>query len=203
MQAFRYTLWAAVFVLGAFLAYSTVNWTLEQRPGATVQPRADIGGPFNGVLADGTPITEASLKGKPHVMFFGFTNCPDVCPTTLYEASQWLKDLGDDADKLDVYFVTVDPKRDTPEALKEYTSAFDPRIKAISGTEKQMADMRKAYRVFAEQAEEGQEDDTYNVSHTANSFLMNKEGQFVRSIAYGEDQKVAMQKLRKLIEEAG
>ncbi|MEM9732499.1 MAG: SCO family protein [Pseudomonadota bacterium] len=203
MKAFRYTLWAAVFVMGAFLAYSTVNWTLEQRPNASVTPRADIGGPFQGTLADGTPITEASLKGRPHVMFFGFTNCPDVCPTTLYEASQWLKDLGDDANKLDVYFVTVDPKRDTPEVLANYTSAFDPRIKAISGTEEQMAQMRREYRVFAEQTEDGQDDDTYNVNHTATTFLMNEKGEFVRSIAYGEDQRVALQKLRRLIEDAG
>lgn len=196
MLIFRYILWAAIFVLGAFLAYSTMNWTLNKEQ--PVAGRADVGGAFEAVLANGKPITEADLKGKPHVMFFGFTHCPDICPTTLYEAGQWLKELGDDADKLDFYFVTVDPERDTVDALGRYLTGFDPRIKGITGTPEQIADLSKKWRVFAQKVGEG---DDYSVSHTSNTFLMNSRGEFVRTISYGENNDVALQKLRKLLAE--
>lgn len=201
MKLFRYGLWAAIFILGAFLAYSTVNWTMQNNGGGGSTGRADIGGPFSAVRTDGQAITHADLKGRPHALFFGFTHCPDVCPTTLYEGSQWLKELGDDGDDVDIYFVTVDPERDTVEVLSDYLSAFDPRIKGITGSREQISQIIKKWRVFAQKVPT--EDDDYTMNHTATTFLMNSKGEFVRTIAYGEDSKVAVDKLRKLVQEEG
>lgn len=198
MKNFRIVVWCAIFVLGAFLAYSTVNWTVDQNQGGT--GRADIGGPFTAMLADGRPITRDNMLGRPHVLFFGFTHCPDVCPTTLYEGSQWLKALGDDGDKVDIYFVTVDPERDTQEVLGDYLSAFDPRIKGITGTAEQIATLAKKWRVYTKKVPQ---DNDYTMDHTATTYLMNGKGDFVRTIAYGEDNKIAIEKLRKLIKEEG
>ena len=106
MKNFRYALWAMIFVLGAFLAYSTVNWTLNRTNASGGIMQADIGGAFSAVRSDGQSITQVDLNGRPHIMFFGFTHCPDVCPTTLYEASVWLEQMGSDGDKVDVYAIT-------------------------------------------------------------------------------------------------
>ncbi|NKB52918.1 MAG: redoxin domain-containing protein [Rhizobiaceae bacterium] len=201
MKIFRYCLWAAIFVLGAFLAYSTVRWTMQKSGTGGSAMRADIGGPFSAVNSNGKPITHADLKGRPHVLFFGFTHCPDVCPTTLYEGSQWLKELGDDGNKVDIYFVTVDPERDTAEVLGDYLSAFDPHIKGITGSIEQIGQMTKNWRVYSEKVPT--DDGDYTMNHTATTFLMNSKGEFVRTIAYGEDNKVAIEKLRKLVREEG
>lgn len=200
MKQFRYALWAIIFVLGAYLAYSTVNWTLDRSGTGGGLMKADIGGPFTATLSDGTAISEADLKGRPHVMFFGFTHCPDVCPTTLYEASVWLETLGKDGDKLDVYFITVDPERDSVEVLGDYLTAFDERIKGITGTPEQIGQLIKNWRVYSEKVPTGED---YTMNHTATTFLMNSKGEFVRTIAYGEDNKIAVQKLRKLVQEEG
>jgi len=200
MKYFQYTVWAAIFVLGAFLAYSTVNWTMNRQAGNNTATGADIGGSFAALRSDGKAITEKDLLGRPHVMFFGFTHCPDVCPTTLYEGSQWLEALGADGDKVDIYFVTVDPERDTVEILSDYLRAFDPRIKGITGSEQQIQQLIKKWRVYAEKVPT---EDDYTMNHTATTFLMNAKGEFVRTIAYGEDNKVAIEKLRKLIQEQG
>ncbi len=201
MKIFRYGLWAAIFVLGAFLAYSTVNWTMQNSGNGGSPMRADIGGPFSAVNSDGKPITHADLKGRPHVLFFGFTHCPDVCPTTLYEGGQWLKELGSDGDKVDIYFVSVDPERDTVEVLSDYLSAFDPRIKGITGSPEQINQLIKKWRVYSEKVPT--DDGDYTMNHTATTFLMNSKGEFVRTIAYGEDNKIAVEKLRKLVREEG
>ncbi len=200
MRHFRYVLWVIIFVLGAYLAYSTINWTLNRSDGGSSLLTADIGGNFTAVLSNGQSITQADLAGRPHAMFFGFTHCPDVCPTTLYEASVWLEKLGPDGDKLDIYFVTVDPDRDTADVLSDYLTAFDPRIKGITGTPQQIAQLVKSWRVYAEKVPTG---DDYTMNHTATTFLMNGKGEFVRTIAYGEDNAVAVEKLRKLVQEEG
>ena len=197
MKIFRYVLWAAIFVLGAFLAYSTVNWTMQGSGNSGSNMRADIGGPFSAVRSDGVPITHADLQGRPHVLFFGFTHCPDVCPTTLYEGSQWLEALGEDGDKVDIYFVTVDPERDTVEVLNDYLSSFDERIKGITGSQEQINQLVKKWWVYAEKVPT--EDDDYTMNHTATTFLMDSKGEFVSTIAYGEDNKVVIEKLRKLL----
>ena len=199
MRYFQFALWGAVILLGGFLAYATINHTAERAGLKTpTGTGGDIGGPFTAVRTDGTPFSRDQMLGRPHVLFFGFTHCPDICPATLHEASQWLQKLGPDGDKLDVYFVTVDPERDSPEILGEYMSLFDERLIGLSGSPEQIAKLTRAWRVFVKK-QEPDEDGDYNVDHTATTYLMNADGGFVRTIAYGESNEVAVEKLQKLI----
>lgn len=198
MRTFRYILWALVFVLGAFLAFETAQWTLTRGSGERSLGTANIGGSFEAVRADGTPITQTDMIGTPHLVFFGFTHCPDVCPTTLYETSQWIEKLGPDGEKLKAWFVSVDPERDTPEILSQYISPFKNRIDGITGAPEQIADIVKKWRVFAQKQDTG--DGDYTVNHTASTFLMKSDGTLFGTIAYQENTETALKKLRRLLE---
>lgn len=200
MSYFRYGLWAAVFLLGGFLAYSTVTWTLNGGTN-TALGRVDIGGPFEALNTKGEPVTRDVMLGKPHLVFFGFTHCPDVCPTTLYETTQWLEQLGDDASKLNAYFITVDPARDTPETMDGYLSPFAKYVTGITGSEEQMQAVAKKWRVYAEKVP--LEDDDYTMNHTATTYLMDAKGGFFGTIAYGENADTAVEKLRRLLKNHG
>jgi protein SCO1/2 len=145
--------------------------------GPAVPPPAAIGGPFQLVDQDSRPITDESLKGKPTLVFFGYTHCPDVCPTTLFEVSQIFQALGKDGDRLNALFVTVDPERDTPAVLKDYLSSFDPHLKAASGTPQQIESALKTYRVYAKKVPS--DDGAYTMDHTSIVYLMDKNGRFV------------------------
>ena len=199
MKQFRFVLWAAIALLGGYLAWAILSNTAKEAGLMEVAGRADIGGPFKAQLTNGSEITQQDMLGRPHAVFFGFTHCPDVCPITLAEASGWLQALGDDGDKIDVYFVTVDPERDSPELLGQYLTAFDKRIKGISGTPEQIQELVKAWRVYVKKGVD--EGDGYNVDHTATTYLMNAKGEFVRTIAYGEDKEVAVRKIRLLLDQ--
>lgn len=144
-------------------------------PGAT-SPSA-IGGPFRLVDQDGRAVSDQDMKGKPFLVFFGFTHCPDVCPTTLFEVSEVLSKLGPDGDRVGALFVTVDPERDTPEKMKDYLASFDPHLRGLSGDAEAIAAMQKGYRVYSKKvalAEGG-----YTMDHSALVYLMDKEGRFV------------------------
>ena len=106
-----------------------------------------IGGPFTLVDDTGASVTETTLAGKPSVMYFGYTFCPEVCPTTLTDLSRWIKGLGPNADKLNYVFVTVDPQRDTPKVMRAYVSSFDKHIRGFTGTPEQIAKIASEYRV--------------------------------------------------------
>jgi protein SCO1/2 len=142
------------------------------RPGPSA-----IGGPFALVDQDGKPITDADMKGKPLLIFFGYTHCPDVCPTTLFELSEVMHALGKDADGLRALFVTVDPERDTPAVMKDYLSSFDPHVRGATGNEQQIAQVEKAYRVYAKKVPT--KDGDYSMDHSALVYLMDKQGRFV------------------------
>ncbi|WP_224405437.1 SCO family protein [Afifella sp. IM 167] len=160
---------------------------------------ADIGGPFTLTDEDGKTVTEADLLGKPTVVYFGFTYCPDVCPTTLYELTGLIERLGTEADKLNFVFVSVDWERDKPADLKRYTSAFDARIRGLSGTEEQIEQVAKAYKIYYRRVPT---DDGYTIDHTASVFLMDKDGKFVGTLAYGEDADTMLKKLENLADKA-
>jgi protein SCO1 len=165
---------------------------------AWLAPRPAVGGPFELIATTGETVTEADLEGTPTAIFFGYTNCPDVCPTTLYEASNWLGELGADAERIRILFVTVDPMRDTPEHLASYMSAFDDRIVGLTGSADAVRQMVKAYGAYAERAG-GQGGDDYLVDHTSAVYLLDDEGRFVDTIAYQEPAAEALSKLRFLI----
>ncbi|KAB2861259.1 MAG: SCO family protein [Bauldia sp.] len=194
MKAIRYAAWGAV-VLVAIAVGLTVYWRqTETLPGVIT---ASIGGPFTLTDQTGATVTEASLKGHPSAMFFGYTFCPDVCPTTLYEATTWLEELGPDADTLKVYFITVDPERDTSKAMAEYLSAFDPRITGLTGTRPEIDKMLKAYRVYSRKV--ARDDGPYLMDHSASVYLLDKNGTFTGVVDYQEKHETAMAKLKKLV----
>lgn len=166
-------------------------------PGETSRPLVQIGGPFNLIDMNGKPVTEKALLGKPTAIFFGFTYCPEVCPTTMTDITAWLKSLGPDADKLNVVFVSVDPERDTPEQLKLYLSSFDPRIQGFTGTPENVAKAAKAYRVYYQKVP--QDGGGYTIDHSSAVYLFDAKGQFVEPIAYQAPADRALGQLRKLL----
>jgi protein SCO1/2 len=137
-----------------------------------------IGGAFSLTDQDGKPITDAALKGRPSLVFFGYTHCPDVCPTTLFDISEVLRSLGPDAARTAALFITVDPERDTPTVMKDYLSSFDPHLRGVTGSADAIATVEKEYRVYAKKVPTGKDGD-YSMDHTALVYLMDKEGRFV------------------------
>ncbi|MDP4023044.1 SCO family protein [Methylobacterium sp. NEAU 140] len=151
------------------------------------------GGPFTMRDLDGRTVTEADLKGRPTAVFFGFTHCPEVCPTTLATLSGALAKMGRDADRLNVAFVTLDPERDTPEVLRDYLGAFDPRIRALVGTPAEVARMADAYHVHYRRVPGTGGD--YAIDHSADVSLFDRNGRKVGQIGYGEDEARMLAKL--------
>jgi protein SCO1/2 len=165
-------------VLVAFLAGSlTVIAAIVMIIPRHATQSSSVGGPFTLTDQNGKTVTDANFKGEPFLVFFGFTHCPDVCPTTLYEMSEVLKRLGPDAKKTAALFVTVDPERDTPEKMKQYVSSFHPRIFGLTGTQAQIDAIKKEYRVYSKKVPT--KDGDYTMDHTAVVYLMDKNGRFV------------------------
>ncbi len=141
--------------------------------------KSGIGGPFALTDQNGRKVTDADFKGAPFLVFFGYTHCPDVCPTTLSDLSQMLNALGPDK-KAAALFITIDPARDTPEVLKDYLSSFDPRIVGLTGDQAAIDSVAHEYRVYASRAPGGTGGD-YAMDHTAVVYLMDKDGRFIES----------------------
>ncbi|WP_421981747.1 SCO family protein [Roseibium sp.] len=201
LKLFRYVAWAAVAVLAAASGFLVYQQTAgNENSGSLIEPLAAIGGPFELVDGNGETVTDATFAGKPLVLFFGFTYCPDVCPTTLSELQGWIEALGPDADKLNYAFVTVDPERDTPDVMRDYVWAFDTRIAPLTGSREQIDAVIKAYRVYAKKVP--LDDGDYTMDHSAAVYLMNSDNKFVGTIAYAEAEETALQKLRRLIANA-
>jgi protein SCO1/2 len=136
-----------------------------------------IGGPFNLTDQNGRAVTDKDLRGRPFLVFFGFTHCPDVCPTALFEISEVLGKLGPDAQRVSALFVTVDPERDTPAQMKDYLSSFDPHLLGLTGDPAAIAAVAKEYRVYVKKVPLDHGD--YTMDHTALVYLMDKDGRFV------------------------
>ncbi|WP_426437626.1 SCO family protein [Bradyrhizobium genosp. P] len=143
----------------------------------SVTAPAAIGGPFQLTDQSGQIVTDKDLKGKPTLIFFGFTHCPDVCPTSLFEMSEVLRAMGKDADRVNTYFVSVDPERDTQAAMKDYLSSFDPHLKGLTGDPAAIAKVLSEYRVYAKKVP--LKDGDYTMDHTALIYLMDRDGRFV------------------------
>lgn len=138
---------------------------------------ATIGGPFQLTDQAGKAFTDKDLKGKPTLIFFGYTHCPDVCPTSLFELSEVLRAMGKDADKVNAVFISVDPERDTPATMKDYLSSFDPHLEGLSGDPAETAKVITSYRVYAKKVPT--KDGDYTMDHTALIYLMDRDGRFV------------------------
>jgi protein SCO1/2 len=167
-------------VIGAFSASLVVGlvlmlWVMGGLRHVTAP--AAIGGPFQLTDQTGQTVTDKSMQGRPSLIFFGFTHCPDVCPTTLFEISEVLKAMGKDADRVNAYYISVDPERDTQTAMKEYLSSFDPRLKGLTGNTEEIAKVLSEYRVYAKKVP--LKDGDYTMDHTALIYLMDRDGKFV------------------------
>ncbi|CTQ34545.1 SCO family protein [Jannaschia rubra] len=143
---------------------------------------------------EGQPVGPETLVGRASLVFFGFTFCPAVCPTTLADVSGWLADLGEDAARLNVVFVTVDPARDDVKAMAEYVGYFDPAIRGWTGPEEQIARAVEGFRATYERVTT---DDSYTMNHTSSVFLFDAEGRFVSTVDYHEPREFAVPKIRR------
>lgn len=172
----RMALLAAAFAAGLALLLGTVFSVTGLAPGR-VAGAAAIGGAFRLVDQNGAPFTAADMEGKPYLVFFGYTHCPDVCPTTLFEMSQLFHSLGPKADRVGALFITVDPERDTAPVLKQYLASFDPHLRALTGPPQAVDVAIKDYRVYAKKVPAAGGD--YSMDHSAIVYLMDKDGHFV------------------------
>ncbi len=183
LRIIRWTAWAlvavAIFVgTGIAVGWFRTEWLGQSPPVMTAGVPA-VGGPFSLMTHRGERVSQDTFKGKPTAYFFGFTHCPDICPTKLFEISEVLRSVGDKGRALRALFITVDPERDTPEALKSYLSSFDERIVGLTGDPEAVQATVRAYRAFARKVP--LKDNDYTMEHTALVYLMDKNGHFVSS----------------------
>jgi protein SCO1/2 len=188
---------AGAFVAGLVLFAAVALLVMGRGQGPSLPQVAAIGGPFSLTDQNGRTVTDQDFKGRPFLVFFGFTHCPDVCPTTMFEISEIMRKLGPQGDRVGAVFITVDPERDTPKALKDYVSSFDPRIVALTGDEAAIAAVAKSYRAVYRKAplKEG----GYTMDHTAIVYLMGKDGRFITPFNMRRTTDAATAELRKYL----
>jgi protein SCO1/2 len=187
---------AALVILGAgvFLALALRD---NPRGAAGTMLASAIGGPFRLTDQNGKTVTDADLKGKWSLVYFGYTHCPDACPTALNDISIALEDLGTKRDAVRPVFITVDPERDTPDALKAYVTSFDAPILALTGTPEQVAQAAKGYRVYyAKHLEAGGE---YSMDHSSVIYVMDPQGRFTASFTHESTPEQIAERLKKLL----
>lgn len=203
MKRLRLFLWilvgtAALAVLALLLIAPrmrpTAPGSVQSSPstGATA-----IGGPFTLTGSDGKPFSSTQLAGSPYVIFFGFTHCPDVCPTTLARLTRLRSQIAGGEEKLPILFVSVDPERDTPEDVGRYSELFGTPVIGLTGTPAGIERVKRQFGVYSRKAPTS--DGDYTVDHTASVFLMDGRGRFVSTISPGESDEVALQKLQRLV----
>lgn len=179
-----------VLVIG-LIAGAGAAYVITQAPdGAAPQPasgRVLIGGPFSLTDTAGRRRTEKDFVGKPMLVFFGFTNCPDVCPSGLQTLTVALDKIGDKADRLSTLFISIDPERDTPQSLGDYLKSFHPKIQGLTGTSDEVNAVVKAYRVYAVKVADTQDAARYNIDHSSFFYLMNANGEYIKHFPYSTD----------------
>jgi len=189
----------AIAVALAIITVVVVSGRTSTSDGAEVTSTGQplVGGDFKLVNQDGRPVDQTMLNGKWSLVFFGFTYCPEFCPTTLAELGAVQQRLGDKADNLQIVFVSIDPERDMPQALKDYLSSdgFPKGTIGLTGTPEQVATAAKAYRAFYQKVGEGE---SYTMNHSLTVYLMGPDGKFRTAVAYG----MGPDKTTRIIEQA-
>ena len=194
LSRFRLILWGLV-VVAALGATALFVFNPPRNPATTGLG----GGTYSLLDGSGARVDQTMLTGHPSLLFFGYTHCPDVCPTTMAEMADWFQQLGPDAKNLKAYFVTVDPERDTPDIVGDYVGWLDGKVTAITGSRPEIDKIIAAWKVLGEKVGTGAD---YTMNHTASVFLVNAEGGFEGTIAYQEATPTALAKIRKLLGEA-
>lgn len=186
----RIILVGILVVMTAAVGWITFDWYRTQHMART------FGEPFTLVDHRGEVITEAAFRGQPSAVFFGFTHCPDVCPTTLFEIDGWLTELGPEGENIRAYFVSVDPERDPPEVLGRYIENVTDKVTGITGEPDKVAEMARSFGIFVRKVD--LEGGDYTIDHTASILMIDSTGDFAGTIAYGENPDNALAKLRRL-----
>ncbi len=198
MKIFRIATWATVAVLaGILIAFSGLLPGTGSAPYTATTGTARVGGPFSLTSHEGGTVDNAKLAGKPYLVFFGFTHCPDICPTTLYELTDLMAELGPAADRFTPLFITVDPERDTQTVLAEYMTAFDERIIALRGDQAETDATVKAFAAYYRKVPT--EGGGYTMDHTAGVILMDAEGQFAGTLDMHEARETVLSKMKRLV----
>jgi cytochrome oxidase Cu insertion factor (SCO1/SenC/PrrC family) len=190
--------------LAAIILVAVVAVIAEQRltdtPRTGTAPEVKIGGPFTLTDHTGRPVTEKDFRGKAMLIFFGYTYCPDVCPTSLTEISAAMDKLGPSADKVVPILVSIDPERDTPEVLKDYVAHFHPSIVGLTGTPEQIKQAARVYRVyFAKVPDKGGDKDAYLMDHSSVIYLMGPDGKFLAHFSTQTDAETMAAKIKSLL----
>ena len=197
-----------IIIIGVTLRFFASPQSMVSPAGVTVVDKGgreikgskppSIGGRFTLISQDGRPVTDADFRGKNTLVFFGFTNCPDVCPLTLNNISRAMVLLGADANKIQPLFISVDPLRDTPNVLRQYLKHFDHRIIGLTGTPKQVVAVQRAYRIFAQRRNAvGEDSDDYLMDHTSISYMMGASGEFKTFFSNGSTPEEFVTKIRQ------
>lgn len=205
LRRVRLVAWALVAVLGFLSAVLFIGWWQIDGPGSRAPQSGalqeipgvpQIGGAFSLINHRGDRVTDKHFLGKPKLVFFGFTHCPDVCPTTLLEITNRLEKLGPAANRIQVLFISADPERDTPAQMAEYISSFDPRIVGLTGSQAEIDAVAKAYRAIVRRVPNTE--GGYTVDHTASVFMMDSNDRLVGLIDFHEQEEMALSKMRRL-----
>jgi protein SCO1/2 len=196
MRGVRIILW--VLVAFALLAFAFLMLRPAPRPVVQSEPLelSSIGGPFTLTGSDGKPFASSSLAGKPYAIFFGFTHCPDVCPTTLARMVRHREQLAAGDRPFEILFVTVDPQRDGPAEVGKYAELFDSPVTGLTGSPAQIEQVKKQFGIFSQQVPDGS--GGYSVDHTSTVLLFDRQGKFTATIAPEEQDIAALAKLKRI-----
>jgi protein SCO1 len=193
----RLVILGAAFLASLVVCVGLVLFLVDRLSAPGAQQVVAIGGPFQLTDQDGKPITDQELRGRPVLVFFGFTHCPEICPTAVFEISEVMRALGKDADRTRALFITVDPERDTPAVLKDYLSNFDRHLAGLTGDPIAIAGVAKAYRAYYKKVPLPQ--GGYTMDHTAIVYLMDKDGRFVSTFKLDRSAEAAAADLRRYL----
>jgi protein SCO1/2 len=194
LSRLRLALWLVVAIVA--IGMVVLVWRQSEEEQASSTALGTIGGPFTLTGTDGKPFASSKLGGRPAAIFFGFTHCPDVCPTTLARLAKLRRDLGKGDEALSIVFISVDPERDTPAEVGNYLTLFDTPVIGLTGTPAQVDEVKKMFGIYSRKVE--QPGGGYSVDHTASVILLDRNGQFVATLSPEENNQVALDKLRRI-----
>ena len=197
LRKVRIVIWLVVALAAAGLAYLLLRPAPSSPPQSQQVQMVEFGGPFTLTGSDGKPFPSTRLQGKPYAIFFGFTHCPDVCPTTLARLVRLRQQLGASGEKLQILFVTVDPERDGPAEVGKYAELFDAPVTGLTGSPAQIEQVKKLYGIYSRKVPS--EGSGYSVDHTATVLLFDTNGEFTGTIAQEEGDEAAIAKLQRIV----